>query len=243
MRSYLECFLFDGVKQRQKVGSLSGGERARVALAKILKQRRQPALARRAHQRPGRGDARRRSRSCCARGRARALIVSHDRYFLDRVATSILAFEGAGKVVRYPGNYNSLRRPAGGSGRRRAERARGPWRRAQRANSRQKRPRGTSRSTYAERLELERIVDVIAALESARDLARERARAARASMRSRAHEAKQLGLDLESARANFTALARWEAARMRGADSGGGDARSVRAHRHVLGGARYEARA
>ncbi len=37
------------------------------------------------------------------------LIVTHDRYFLDKVATAILAFEGAGKVVRYPGNYEMYR--------------------------------------------------------------------------------------------------------------------------------------
>jgi ATP-binding cassette subfamily F protein uup len=38
------------------------------------------------------------------------LLVTHDRYFLDKVATSILSFEGAGKVVRYPGNYDTYRR-------------------------------------------------------------------------------------------------------------------------------------
>ena len=39
-----------------------------------------------------------------------ALIVTHDRYFLDRVATSILAFEGDARVVHYPGNYDTFRR-------------------------------------------------------------------------------------------------------------------------------------
>jgi ATP-binding cassette subfamily F protein uup len=39
-----------------------------------------------------------------------ALVVTHDRYFLDRVATSILAFEGDGRVVRYPGNYDAYQR-------------------------------------------------------------------------------------------------------------------------------------
>ncbi len=37
------------------------------------------------------------------------LIVTHDRYFLDKVATAILAFEGDGKVIRYPGNYETYR--------------------------------------------------------------------------------------------------------------------------------------
>src|SRR5215207_676958 len=40
---------------------------------------------------------------------ATAIVVTHDRYFLDRVATSILAFEGDGRVVRYAGNYEAYR--------------------------------------------------------------------------------------------------------------------------------------
>jgi len=90
--TYLEGFLFDSGKQRQKVGSLSGGERARVALAKMLKSGANlllfdeptndldlptlAALEEMLLEWPG-----------CA------IVVTHDRAFLDRVATSVLAFE------------------------------------------------------------------------------------------------------------------------------------------------------
>ena len=59
LRSYLELFLFDGQKQRQKVGALSGGERARVALAKVLREGANLLDVRRADQRSRPADARR----------------------------------------------------------------------------------------------------------------------------------------------------------------------------------------
>ena len=133
LRSYLELFLFDGAKQRQSVGSLSGGERARVALAKILKGGANLLLLDEPTNdldvatlssleelltRPGTG---------CV-----IAVIPRSRTFLDRVATSIVAFEGGGSVVRYPGGYSSyvgLRRaraeptargaPRGGTRRRR----------------------------------------------------------------------------------------------------------------------------
>lgn len=108
LRTYLERFSFKPNRQRQKVSSLSGGERARVALAKALCTGANlllldeptndldietlSSLEELLETWPG-----------CA------LVVSHDRYFLDRVATSILAFEGGGKVVQYPGGYASYR--------------------------------------------------------------------------------------------------------------------------------------
>ncbi len=104
LRSFLERFLFEPKAQRQKVGSLSGGERARVALAKMLAQKNNlllldeptndldlptlSALEELLSDFPG-----------------SAMVVTHDRYFLDRIATSLLVFEGDGKVVRYAGNY------------------------------------------------------------------------------------------------------------------------------------------
>jgi ATP-binding cassette subfamily F protein uup len=108
-RSYLERFAFDSHKQRQPVGSLSGGERARVALARLLRQSANLVLF----------DEPTNDLDVATLGAVEgmlvdfgvtALIVTHDRYFLDRVATSILAFEGDGQVIHYPGNYDTFRR-------------------------------------------------------------------------------------------------------------------------------------
>jgi ATP-binding cassette subfamily F protein uup len=108
-RSYMERFAFDSHKQRQPVGSLSGGERARVALARLLRQSANLVLF----------DEPTNDLDTATLGAVEgmlldfgvtALIVTHDRYFLDRVATSILAFEEGGRVVHYPGNYDTFRR-------------------------------------------------------------------------------------------------------------------------------------
>jgi ATP-binding cassette subfamily F protein uup len=108
-RSYLERFAFDSHKQRQPVGSLSGGERARVALARLLRQSANLVLF----------DEPTNDLDVATLGAVEemlldfgvtALIVTHDRYFLDRVASSILAFEEDGRVVHYPGNYDTFRR-------------------------------------------------------------------------------------------------------------------------------------
>ncbi len=109
LRTYLEQFLFEPSKQRQKVGSLSGGERARVGLAKMLKTGANlllldeptndldittlAALEEMLVGWPG-----------CA------LVVTHDRYFLNRIATSVLAFErDKSEVLHYPGGYDDYR--------------------------------------------------------------------------------------------------------------------------------------
>jgi ATP-binding cassette subfamily F protein uup len=106
LRTYLEQFLFEGSRQRQKVGSLSGGERARVALAKALRTGANLLLL----------DEPTNDLDVTTLGALEellsswpgsAIVVSHDRYFLDRVATSTLAFEGEGKVTRYAGGYES----------------------------------------------------------------------------------------------------------------------------------------
>ena len=108
-RSYLERFAFDPQKQRQPVGSLSGGERARVALAKLLRQPANVVLL----------DEPTNDLDLATLGALEsmlveldgtALVVTHDRYFLDRVATAVLAFEGDGRVVLYAGNYTMYRR-------------------------------------------------------------------------------------------------------------------------------------
>jgi ATP-binding cassette subfamily F protein uup len=107
LRTYLERFLFDGTAQRQPVGSLSGGERARVALAKMLKTRANLLLL----------DEPTNDLDTVTLGALEdmletwpgcAVIVSHDRYFLNRLATGLLVFEG-GKVTYYAGNYETYR--------------------------------------------------------------------------------------------------------------------------------------
>jgi ATP-binding cassette subfamily F protein uup len=108
-RNYLERFAFDSHKQRQPVGSLSGGERARVALARLLRQSANLVL----FDEPTNDlDV---ATLSAVEGMlvdfgVTALIVTHDRYFLDRVATSILAFEADARVLHYPGNYDTFRR-------------------------------------------------------------------------------------------------------------------------------------
>ncbi len=108
-RQYLERFGFDTHQQRQPVGSLSGGERARVALARLLRQTTNLLLL----------DEPTNDLDVATLGAlenllieasATAIVVTHDRWFLDRVASAILAFEGDGKVVLYPGNYETFRR-------------------------------------------------------------------------------------------------------------------------------------
>ena len=109
LRSYLERFLFEKSKQRQKVSALSGGERARVALAKLLREGANLLLL----------DEPTNDLDVTTLGALEemlegwpgcALIVSHDRAFLDRVATSILAFEtGTPTPLRYAGGYSAWR--------------------------------------------------------------------------------------------------------------------------------------
>jgi ATP-binding cassette subfamily F protein uup len=106
--SYLERFLFDGADQRKKVGVLSGGERSRVCLAKLLCETNNLLLL----------DEPTNDLDVSTLGALEAmlleypgsaLIVSHDRWFLDRVATSILAFEDDGKVDLHRGGYSDYR--------------------------------------------------------------------------------------------------------------------------------------
>ncbi|HTN90985.1 MAG TPA: ABC-F family ATP-binding cassette domain-containing protein [Sorangium sp.] len=108
VRSYLERFLFDPNKARQPVGSLSGGERARVALAKMLTQSVNVIIL---DEPTNDLDVMTLAalEEMLIELEGSALVVTHDRWFLNRVATSILAFEGDGRVVRYAGNYDAYR--------------------------------------------------------------------------------------------------------------------------------------
>ena len=166
LRSYLELFLFDAAKQRQKVGSLSGGERARVALAKVLREGANllmfdeptndldlPTLGA--------------LEEMLTEYTGSVVVVTHDRAFLDGVATAILAFEpdpagGPAKVTRYAGGWQDYV-----AQKQRSVQVEAPA--PPRATTPSAPPKAKAKSglTYAERLELEGILDAIDAAEKA----------------------------------------------------------------------------
>jgi ATP-binding cassette ChvD family protein len=103
-RAYVSWFNFKGRDQQRKVGSLSGGERNRVHLAKLLKGGANLLLL----DEPTNDldvDTLRALEEALLSFAGCAVIISHDRWFLDRIATHILAFEGESKVVWFEGNY------------------------------------------------------------------------------------------------------------------------------------------
>ena len=103
-RAYLSWFNFRGADQQKKVGVLSGGERNRLHLAKLLKEGGNVLLL----DEPTNDldvDTLRALEDALLRFPGCVLVISHDRWFLDRVATHILAFEGDSRVVWYPGNH------------------------------------------------------------------------------------------------------------------------------------------
>ncbi len=103
-RAYVGTFGFKGGDQQKKVGVLSGGERNRVHLAKMLKSQAnvllldEPTNDLDTETLSALEDALTRFPGC-------AVIISHDRFFLDRIATHILAYEGDSQVVWFEGNY------------------------------------------------------------------------------------------------------------------------------------------
>lgn len=108
-RAYVGSFGFKGPDQQKKVGVLSGGERNRVHLAKMLKEPAnlllldEPTNDLDTETLAALEDALENYAGC-------AVIISHDRWFLDRIATHILAFEGDSKVVWFEGNYEDYER-------------------------------------------------------------------------------------------------------------------------------------
>jgi ATPase subunit of ABC transporter with duplicated ATPase domains len=103
-RAYVSRFGFTGTDQQQKVGVLSGGERNRVHLARMLKSGAnvllldEPTNDLDVNTMRALEDALEEFAGC-------AVIISHDRWFLDRLATHILAFEGDSQVIWFEGNY------------------------------------------------------------------------------------------------------------------------------------------
>ncbi len=104
-RAYVSRFNFGGGDQQKKVGTLSGGERNRVQLAKVLKSGANVLLLDEPTNDLDVNTLRALEEALLNFGGS-AVVISHDRWFLDRVATHILAFEGDSQVYWYPGNYS-----------------------------------------------------------------------------------------------------------------------------------------
>src|SRR3954464_12148718 len=105
LRAYLRRFLFTEERINTKISQLSGGERSRVLLAKILKRGGNVLMRLEPTNDLGLGTLRLLEEALVAFGGC-VIVVSHDRYFLNRVCTSILAFEGEGRVAHSVGNYD-----------------------------------------------------------------------------------------------------------------------------------------
>lgn len=104
-RAYVARFNFSGTDQQKKVGMLSGGERNRVHLAKVLKSGANVLLL----DEPTNDldvNTMRALEEALENFAGCAVVISHDRWFLDRIATHMLAFEGDSSVVWFEGNYS-----------------------------------------------------------------------------------------------------------------------------------------
>ncbi|TGU71115.1 ATP-binding cassette domain-containing protein [Geomonas terrae] len=156
---YLEDFLFSPEDRRRPVGSLSGGEKSRLILARLMLQDSNLLVL----DEPTNDldiptlqllDASISSFPGCV------LMVTHDRFFLDKVATGVLAFEGEGGVTFYEGNYANYRE------RREAARLAASAQRVEKKEAQAAKAEKPKKGlTYAERIELEKLEGSIAALE------------------------------------------------------------------------------
>jgi len=209
VRGFLRMLAFPDSVADTKVGQLSGGERNRVQLARLLRRGGNllvldeptndldlPTLG-------ALEDGLVHFAGC-------ALIVSHDRWFLDRVATAILAFEGDGRVTLYEGSYSfyAERRPKpGGAG---AGAGAGDARAKSERDTRAPKPAGPRKLSFKEARELEGIEDAITAAEArVREL--EAMLSDPAVFKDRGAEVHGLVADLDAARADVERLfARWQ---------------------------------
>ena len=217
VRSYLERFLFDPHKQRQPVGSLSGGERARVALAKILSRGANLIIL---DEPTNDLDVATLSalEQMLVDFNGCAITVTHDRYFLNRVATSILAFQGDGEVVRYAGNFDDYR-----SQRSRSDDARAA-REIERLAPAKAKAKETARTklSFAEQKELDGLPALIEAGDKA-VVAAESKLADPALYTTRGSDIPGLTAELTRAKAEAARLlARWEALEMKREAAGKG---------------------
>ena len=210
LRAWLERFLFDPSKQRQPVGALSGGERARVALAKLLLQ---PANLIVLDEPTNDLDLATLSalEELLVENEGTALVVTHDRYFLDRVATAVLAFEGDGKVLRYAGNFSMYRALKAEHAAQAEEAAKVSASASVRPETTAPQKSGKKRAiTYGERIELEALPGKIETCD-ARIATIEAVLADSATYANAAIDVPKLVKELEAKRAESTALyAKWE---------------------------------
>ena len=105
-RAYVASFNFKGADQQKRVGDLSGGERNRVHLAKLLRRGGNVLLL----DEPTNDldvDTLRALEEALLAFAGCAVVISHDRWFLDRVATHVLAFEGDSQVTWFEGNFEA----------------------------------------------------------------------------------------------------------------------------------------
>ncbi len=157
---YLDRFRLGGDKMRQPVGTLSGGERARTVLAKLLLE---PANVLVLDEPTNDLDVTTLGalEEMLVAMDGSALIVSHDRYFLDRVATSLLVVHGDGRVVHYQGGYSAYAERRAEEEREKAK-LRSEVQAEKRADAKaQSTAPGKKGLTYAEQKELKGLLDKV----------------------------------------------------------------------------------
>lgn len=209
--AYLGRFQFARKRVRDKVELLSGGERARVALAKLLIE---PVNLLLLDEPTNDLDVATLSalEEMLITTAATAIVVTHDRYFLDRIATSVLAFEGEGRVVQYASAQQALE----GARRHRSTPSKShdtpPTKPNTASVDTSAAPSKTKKPglTYGERIELETIMDRVAACEEAADAA-ETQMTAPDLYTQRSSEVPALSAHLEAMQAELQeAIERWE---------------------------------
>jgi ATP-binding cassette subfamily F protein uup len=161
LRSYLRRFLFTEERINTKVDQLSGGERSRVLLAKILKRGGNVLILDEPTNDLDLGTLRLLEEALVAFG-GNVIVVSHDRFFLNRVCTAILAFEGEGVVHYTVGNYDDYLE------KRAMEKSRDPLKTAAVASSREAEPPPPKprKLKWKEQRELESMEETILAAEN-----------------------------------------------------------------------------
>jgi ATP-binding cassette subfamily F protein uup len=211
VRSFLERFAFDPHAQRQPVRSLSGGERARVALARMLADKHGLLILDEPTNDLDLATLSALEEMLIDYGGS-AIVVTHDRWFLDRVATSLLVFEGNGRVVRYAGGHTDYLQQKAAADAAREEAARSTA--AETKSIQKDKPAAknakTKGLTWAEQREFETILDRVDAAE--REVGDcEKTLADPMLYASRASEVPALTRKLDEAKARAAALmTRWE---------------------------------